>query len=101
MHHGDIRWGLCCLVLDAPHAFRSATHSCVSRLPDAARRGYLDAIALHIARTLGDLLQYCRSLDIRAFRTVSGLFPLATHPLTVDVEAKAKGRAVLALQRAL
>ena len=80
MHHGHIRWGLCCLVLDAPYAFRSATHAYVWRLADDARREYLDAIALHNARTLGDVLHYCRTLGIRAFRIVSGLFPLATHP---------------------
>lgn len=82
MRHVNIRWGLCCLVLDAPHAFRSATHSYVSRLTDPARLEYLDAIALHNARTLGDVLQYCRSLGIGAFRIVSGLFPLATHHLS-------------------
>lgn len=82
MRRPDIRWGLCCLVLDAPHAFRSATHAYVWRLDEAARRAYLDGIAVHNARTLGDVLRYCRSIGIRAFRIVSGLFPLATHPLS-------------------
>jgi UV DNA damage endonuclease len=76
----SIRWGLCCLVVDAPIAFRSATHAYVSRLGEAARTSYLNGIALHNAAALCDVLNYCRMLGIRAFRIGSQLFPLATHP---------------------
>jgi UV DNA damage endonuclease len=78
----DIRWGLCCLVLDAPIAFRSATHAYVWRLSEGERRGYLNDIALHNAGALADVLAYCRTLEIGAFRITSQLFPLATHPLS-------------------
>lgn len=75
-----IRWGLCCLVLDAPIRFRSATHSFVSRLAEPERAKYLGDIALHNAQSLCDMLDYCARLGIRSFRITSQLFPLATHP---------------------
>ena len=78
----DIRLGLCCLVLDAPIKFRSATHSYVSRLSSDERTRYLNDIALANAAALNDVLAYCASLDIRAFRISSQIFPLATHPVT-------------------
>lgn len=78
----NVRWGLCCLVVDAPLRFRAATHAYVWRLSPADRRSYINAIALHNAGTLVDVLNYCRTLDIRAFRISSQLFPLATHPLS-------------------
>jgi UV DNA damage endonuclease len=75
-----IRWGLCCLVLDAPIKFRAATHSYVWRLSAEDRQAYLNGIALENANALIEMLQYCDALDIRAFRVSSGIFPLATHP---------------------
>jgi UV DNA damage endonuclease len=83
-----LRWGLCCLVVDAPLTFRSATHAYVSRLDPERRRAYLDDIAVANARTLVDTIDYCARLGIRAFRVSSQLFPLATHPVsgyTIDV----------------
>src|SRR3712207_5356810 len=77
-----LRWGLCCLVVDAPIRFRSATHAYVWRLPAPERQVYLNDVALHNAGALGEVLRYCRALDIRAFRITSQLFPLATHPLS-------------------
>jgi UV DNA damage endonuclease len=75
-----IRWGLCCLVVDTPIRFRSATHAYVSRLSELQRVAYINDIALHNANALVEVLNYCRDLDIRAFRVLSQLFPLATHP---------------------
>lgn len=76
----QVRWGLCCLVVDAPIAFRSATHSYVTRLSERERLAYVDGVALHNARALAAVLTYCASLGIGAFRISSQLFPLATHP---------------------
>ena len=76
------RWGLCCLVVDAPLSLRSATHAYVSRLDADRGRAYLDAIALANTATLIDTLEYCARIGIRAFRVSSGLFPLATHPVS-------------------
>ena len=75
-----LRWGLCCLVVDVPLGFRSATHAYVSRLAPEARLAYLDAIARANVSALRDTLAYCAGLGIRAFRVTSQLFPLATHP---------------------
>ena len=77
-----IRWGLCCLVVDTPLSFRSATHAYVSRLDAASRIAYLDAIALANITTLAAVVEYCARIGIRAFRVSSQLFPLATHPST-------------------
>lgn len=78
----SIRWGLCCLVVDAPIRFRAATHAYAWRLSDAERLAYLNAIALHNASALSEVLDYCDAIDVRAFRITSQLFPLATHPLS-------------------
>jgi UV DNA damage endonuclease len=77
-----LRWGLCCLVLDAPIRFRSATHAHVATLESARRARYLSDIALHNAAALREILLYCARLGISAFRISSQLFPLATHPVS-------------------
>ena len=77
-----IRWGLCCLVVDAPLTFRAATHAYVARLDRDQRLAYLDAIAVANTRTLAATIEYCAQLGIGAFRITSQLFPLATHPLS-------------------
>lgn len=77
-----IRWGLCCLVLDAPIKFRAATHAYVWKLSEENRQAYLNGVALENAKALIEVLHYCKALDIRAFRVSSGIFPLATHPLS-------------------
>lgn len=83
MHRPEnIRLGLCCLVIDAPLQFRTTTHAYLTRIGQEAGRAHLDAIALHNAVTLVDVLRYCQALGIRAFRIVSQLFPLATHPVS-------------------
>lgn len=68
--------------MDSPVRFRAATHAYVSRLTDLERRQYLAAIAVENAAALVDVLRYCRELAIGAFRIPSGLFPLATHPVS-------------------
>jgi len=77
-----IRWGLRCLVVDAPIRFRSATHAYVSRLAAQDRARYLGDVALHNAQSVCDMLDYCARLGIRSFRITSQLFPLATHPVS-------------------
>jgi UV DNA damage endonuclease len=82
VQHTPIRWGLCCLVLDAAIKFRSATHAYVWQLSEEDRQAYLNGIALENANALIEVLRYCEALEIRAFRVSSGIFPLATHPLS-------------------
>ena len=88
----EIRWGLCCLVVDTPIRFRAATHTHVARLDGERGRRYLDDVALANAQALCDVLAYCRRIGVRAFRITSQLFPLATHPAsgyTLDALASA------------
>ena len=77
-----VRWGLCCLVVDAPLSLRSATHAYVSRLDAERRLAYLDAIAVANTSVLVEMLDYCARIGVRAFRVSSGLLPLATHPVS-------------------
>lgn len=77
-----IRWGLCCLFLDAPIRYRTATHRYVSTLTPAARRAYLQGIARDNAAALLASVRQCRALGIGAFRITSGILPLGTHPVS-------------------
>jgi UV DNA damage endonuclease len=75
-----IRWGLCCQFVDSEIKFRTATHRYVATLRPKARRLYLTDIARHNAESLGAAVERCRELGIGAFRIMSQLLPLATHP---------------------
>ena len=75
-----IRFGLCCLFLDAPIRFRTATHRYVWSLTPARRRTYLREIAADNAAALAAAVAACRALGIGAFRINSQILPLGTHP---------------------
>lgn len=77
-----IRWGLCCLFLDTPIKFRTATHRYVATLPPAKRKAYLSAIARDNAAALLASVRRCHELGIGAFRINSQVLPLGTHPVS-------------------
>ena len=77
-----LRLGLCCLFVDAPIKFRTATHKHVAALGPDARRAYLSTIARENADALRRAVERCRELGIGAFRITSGILPLATHPVS-------------------
>jgi UV DNA damage endonuclease len=77
-----LRLGLCCLFVDAPIKFRTATHKHVAALGPDARRGYLSTVARENADALRRAVARCRELGIGAFRITSGILPLATHPVS-------------------
>jgi len=77
-----LRLGLCCLFVDAPIKFRTATHAHVATLTPDARRAYLAAVARDNADALGRAVERCHALGIGAFRITSNILPLATHPLS-------------------
>jgi UV DNA damage endonuclease len=77
---GGIRWGLCCLFLDADIKFRSATHRYAGALEPVARREYLAGIARDNATALLAAVSECKRLGIGAFRINSQILPLSTHP---------------------
>ncbi len=75
-----LRLGLCCIFRDEPIKFRQTTALAVSRLtrPDALQK--LSQIAVDNASALKSALMYCRANQIGAFRILSQLLPLKTHP---------------------
>ncbi len=74
------RFGLCCLFVDAPIRFRTATHRYVSTLSKAERKAYLSGIAGDNAAALAAAVEQCAALGIGAFRINSQILPLGTHP---------------------
>jgi UV DNA damage endonuclease len=75
-----MRLGLCCTFVDGPVRFRHTTARYAGTLAPAARRAFLAEIAEHNARALGDAVRWCGAHGIGAFRIMSQLLPLATHP---------------------
>jgi UV DNA damage endonuclease len=75
-----LRLGLCCQFACEPIRFRTTTAAAVSRLRPAERKQKLAEISLHNAAALQTALQYCADHGIGAFRIISTLLPLKTHP---------------------
>jgi UV DNA damage endonuclease len=77
-----LRLGLCCTFADndAIH-FRTSTVRYASTLPASKRTEFLHDLAEHNARTLAEAVRWCAEHSIFAFRVVSGLLPLYTHPV--------------------
>ena len=75
-----MRLGLCCTFQDEAIRFRTTMVRLVQGRAEADRGAYLADIALHNVRTLESAVAYCARNGIGAFRVLSQLFPLATHP---------------------
>jgi len=75
-----IRFGLCCLFVDQPVRFRTATASSVLHMPRRQRLQKLSGICLSNAENLQLALELVDASGIGAFRISSGLLPLFTHP---------------------
>lgn len=75
-----LRLGLCCLFIQAPIRFRSATAKFVKRLDRPAQLARLGELCVANARSLNDALEEVHRLGIGAFRVCSPLLPLYTHP---------------------
>jgi UV DNA damage endonuclease len=77
-----LRLGLCCTFAnnDAIH-FRTTTVRYASTLPSRRKRTeFLQDLAEHNLCTLEAAIRWCAAHGIFAFRVVSGLLPLYTHP---------------------
>jgi UV DNA damage endonuclease len=77
-----LRLGLCCAFVnnDAIH-FRTTTVRYASTLPTRAKRtAYLHDLSEQNLCTLAEAIRWCASHGIFAFRVMSGLLPLYTHP---------------------
>lgn len=75
------RLGLCCLFVDEPDVrFRTATARILGKLSVEVRRTRLLDLAHENFTALLGAIRACVRLRIRAFRVMSGLLPLSTHP---------------------
>ncbi len=75
-----IRLGLCCIFREEPIKFRTTTAKAVSSLTARKRLRKLSDLALHNAQNLQLALAACRERHIGAFRILSQIMPLRTHP---------------------
>jgi UV DNA damage endonuclease len=89
-----VRLGLCCTFLDAPIKFRQTTVRYASTLTPSARLQFLNEIAVHNAHALGSAIEWCAANGIGAFRVLSQLLPLYTHPEVGWTLASPTGRGV-------
>lgn len=78
---GVIRLGLCCQFRDEPKVrFRTTTARALRSLPEKARREKLLEICHLNMMALREAIRACERYGIHAFRIMSGILPLATHP---------------------
>ena len=95
-----VRLGLCCTFLDEPIRFRHTTAKYARTLAPRERVSFLNEIALHNARALGDAIAWCQAHGIGAFRVLSQILPLYTHPEAGWKLAGATGKGVREAMRA-
>ncbi len=76
-----IRLGLCCLFVEEPIRFRTATAAAMARFSRTAQRLRLSALIRENAAALRLALEYCAAHGIGCFRVNSRIMPLRTHPL--------------------
>ena len=76
-----IRLGLCCIFLEEPIKFQHTTVKIIKNInghPEQLRK--LSAIALHNSTTLLEAVKTCKRLEIGAFRVLSQILPIYSHP---------------------
>lgn len=82
--------------MEEPIKFRMTTVRYASTLSPSARLQFLDEIALHNARALADAIAWCGAHGVGAFRVMSQILPLYTHPeVGWSLDGKAGLRAAL------
>jgi UV DNA damage endonuclease len=75
-----MRLGLCCQFFQEPIAFRTTTARALAALPRPEALAKLSSLCLHNAESLRRSLEFCSAHGIGAFRILSQVFPLKTHP---------------------
>jgi UV DNA damage endonuclease len=75
-----LRFGLCCIFVEAPIKFRQTTAKNLLRLPRPERAAYISRLCLENAGSLVEAIKTVRALGIGAFRVLSPLLPRYTHP---------------------
>ncbi|MEZ4601772.1 MAG: UV DNA damage repair endonuclease UvsE [Syntrophotaleaceae bacterium] len=76
-----LRFGLCCIFNEAPIRFRRTTAKSLLNLERSSQLARLNELCLHNAGSLLAALVETHRLGFGAFRILSQLFPLFTHPL--------------------
>jgi UV DNA damage endonuclease len=76
-----IRLGLCCMFRDEPIKFGNTTAAAISRLSRDKALAKLSGLCLANAAALLKSLECCAAHGIGAFRVISQILPLKTHPL--------------------
>jgi len=93
--HGP-RLALCCQFKNEPIRFRFTTATAMLRLAPAERRRRLEELCLTNADALLASLRFCAAHGIGAFRVVSQILPLKTHPQTgYDVAGIARAQEIV------
>ncbi|MGW8313176.1 MAG: UV DNA damage repair endonuclease UvsE [Desulfuromonadales bacterium] len=75
-----LRLGLCCLFRQAPIKFRTTTAKVISQFPRNEQIARFDRLCLENTQQLQKALDEVHRLRFGAFRVLSPLFPLCTHP---------------------
>lgn len=75
-----MRFGLCCIFVNEPIRFRTATAKALSTLPRDVQLARLSGICRENAENLLRAVRTVHRLGIGAFRVLTPLFPRYTHP---------------------
>jgi UV DNA damage endonuclease len=75
-----LRLGLCCQFTREPIKFRATTVTAMLRLPRPARLARLADLCRANAEALRAALEFCAGHGIGAFRIISQILPVKTHP---------------------
>lgn len=75
-----MRLGLCCQFAEQPIKFRTTTVAACARLSRAAGLQKLSELCLQNAKSLQQAIDWCAANEVGAFRVLSQLWPLKTHP---------------------
>ncbi|WP_423222709.1 UV DNA damage repair endonuclease UvsE [Candidatus Amarolinea aalborgensis] len=75
-----LRLGLCCQFVSQPIKFRVTTATAILRLPRPAQLARLAELCRANAEALLAALQFCAGHGIGAFRILSQILPVKTHP---------------------
>ena len=75
-----VRFGLCCIFIEAPIKFRVITAKTLSKYSRPEQLSHLSEICLKNVQNLEKAVMTVHAMGIGAFRILSPLFPRYTHP---------------------
>lgn len=75
-----VRFGLCCIFIDAPISFRVVTAKNLAKYTRSEQLSRVSGICLENVQNLEKAVMTVHAMGIEAFRILSSLFPRYTHP---------------------